>query len=177
MAKEKSAAKLAKAERKAARKVQKEEAKAAKVERNAVKKAKSDKKEKKEKKEKRKVLAEKALNELEGESKATKDSKTGEESEEDQDKDEEVEVEVNARVINGDGGEDEAEDEGEGDEEEAEPGKVVVNAAEEKVLTKRPVGALVPFANPLADDKVAKKVFKSIKKGMALFCLVLPAPS
>lgn len=30
----------------------------------------------------------------------------------------------------------------------------------------RPVGALVPFANPLADEKVAKKVFKSVKKGM-----------
>ena len=29
----------------------------------------------------------------------------------------------------------------------------------------RPVGALVPFANPLADEKVAKKVFKSVKKG------------
>jgi H/ACA ribonucleoprotein complex subunit 2 len=30
----------------------------------------------------------------------------------------------------------------------------------------RPAGALVPFANPLADEKVAKKVFKSVKKGM-----------
>jgi len=29
----------------------------------------------------------------------------------------------------------------------------------------KPVGALVPFANPLADDKVAKKVLKSVKKG------------
>lgn len=29
----------------------------------------------------------------------------------------------------------------------------------------KPIGALVPFANPLADDKVAKKVFKSVKKG------------
>lgn len=29
----------------------------------------------------------------------------------------------------------------------------------------RPVGALVPFANPLADDKAAKKVLKSVKKG------------
>jgi len=33
-------------------------------------------------------------------------------------------------------------------------------------LTATPVGALVPFANPLADEKVAKKVFKSVKKGM-----------
>jgi len=30
----------------------------------------------------------------------------------------------------------------------------------------KPVGALVPFANPLADEKVAKKVLKSVKKGM-----------
>lgn len=29
----------------------------------------------------------------------------------------------------------------------------------------RPLGALVPFANPLADAKVGKKVFKSVKKG------------
>lgn len=30
----------------------------------------------------------------------------------------------------------------------------------------RPVGALVPFANPLVEDKQAKKVLKSVKKGM-----------
>ena len=35
-----------------------------------------------------------------------------------------------------------------------------------KVVIK-PVGALVPFANPLADEKVTKKVLKSVKKGMA----------
>lgn len=28
-----------------------------------------------------------------------------------------------------------------------------------------PLGALVPFANPLCDDKVGKKVLKSVKKG------------
>lgn len=32
-------------------------------------------------------------------------------------------------------------------------------------LASKPVGALVPFAAPLADDKVAKKVLKSVKKG------------
>jgi H/ACA ribonucleoprotein complex subunit 2 len=32
----------------------------------------------------------------------------------------------------------------------------------------RPVGAVVPFANPLVEDKQAKKVFKSVKKGK--FC-------
>jgi len=35
------------------------------------------------------------------------------------------------------------------------------------LLAARPVGALVPFANPLADEKVAKKVFKSVKKAAA----------
>lgn len=29
----------------------------------------------------------------------------------------------------------------------------------------RPVGALVPFANPLADERVQKKVLKSVKRG------------
>lgn len=29
----------------------------------------------------------------------------------------------------------------------------------------KPIGALVPFANPLADEKVAKKVLKGVKKG------------
>jgi H/ACA ribonucleoprotein complex subunit 2 len=38
-----------------------------------------------------------------------------------------------------------------------------VEAKSKQVLN--PVGALVPFANPLADEKVAKKVFKSVKKG------------
>jgi H/ACA ribonucleoprotein complex subunit 2 len=33
----------------------------------------------------------------------------------------------------------------------------------------KPVGALVPFANPLADDKVAKKVLKSVKKGSCYY--------
>jgi len=39
------------------------------------------------------------------------------------------------------------------------------NAMEiEAQVESRPVGALVPFANPLAEDKVAKKVLKSVKK-------------
>lgn len=37
-----------------------------------------------------------------------------------------------------------------------------------KVKAARPLGALVPFANPLADEKVAKKVLKNVKKGMQL---------
>lgn len=36
-----------------------------------------------------------------------------------------------------------------------------------KKLAVRPIGALVPFANPLADEKVAKKVFKGVKKAAA----------
>jgi H/ACA ribonucleoprotein complex subunit 2 len=35
-----------------------------------------------------------------------------------------------------------------------------------KVVVTKPIGALVPFAVPLADDKIAKKAFKSVKKGM-----------
>jgi H/ACA ribonucleoprotein complex subunit 2 len=44
----------------------------------------------------------------------------------------------------------------------------VVNGGVVKIeaqVESRPVGALVPFANPLAEDKVAKKVLKSVKKG------------
>ena len=37
---------------------------------------------------------------------------------------------------------------------------------EDVELAIKPAGALVPFAAPLADDKVAKKVLKSVKKGM-----------
>jgi H/ACA ribonucleoprotein complex subunit 2 len=33
------------------------------------------------------------------------------------------------------------------------------------VIKAKPQGALVPFANPLADEKVTKKVLKSVKKG------------
>jgi len=32
--------------------------------------------------------------------------------------------------------------------------------------TPTPLGALVPFANPLADEKQTKKLLKSVKKGM-----------
>lgn len=40
---------------------------------------------------------------------------------------------------------------------------LVVDATGDVVV--KPVGALVPFAAPLADEKVAKKVLKSVKKG------------
>ena len=48
------------------------------------------------------------------------------------------------------------------------PGSVVVKEdgdLQVKVKSAPLLGALVPFANPLADEKVGKKVLKSIKKG------------
>ena len=37
---------------------------------------------------------------------------------------------------------------------------------DEKAVVAVPLAALVPFANPLADDKAQKKVLKAVKKGM-----------
>ncbi|KAL9576349.1 MAG: hypothetical protein Q9212_007177, partial [Teloschistes hypoglaucus] len=52
--------------------------------------------------------------------------------------------------------------------EEEKPGTVVVKDEkgdlEIKIKQKALIGALVPFANPLADEKVGKKVLKSVKK-------------
>lgn len=48
--------------------------------------------------------------------------------------------------------------------EKEEPTEVVLKAKVDGDIVK-PVGALVPFANPLADEKVTKKVLKSVKKG------------
>ena len=48
------------------------------------------------------------------------------------------------------------------------PGTVVVKDEGDlqvKVKSAPLLGALVPFANPLADEKVGKKVLKSVKKG------------
>lgn len=50
-------------------------------------------------------------------------------------------------------------------------GDVEETPAEKKEAEARPVGALVPFANPLVEDKVAKKVLKSVKKGKVFFRL------
>jgi H/ACA ribonucleoprotein complex subunit 2 len=49
----------------------------------------------------------------------------------------------------------------------AETKSIIVKESNGGELAVKPVGALVPFANPLADDKVAKKVLKSVKKGTA----------
>jgi hypothetical protein len=152
MAKDKSAAK---AERKAERKAAKKERKAEKLaQKGGV--TKSGKKGGKKDKEKRKVLAERALNEVEV-------KKEGDEEEGEEEEEEEEELEEGAKV-NGAADEDDEEE----DEEEDEPVAKESSKSEDKKpsLASRPVGALVPFANPLADDKVAKKVFKTVKKGM-----------
>ena len=52
--------------------------------------------------------------------------------------------------------------------EETKPGSVALKEGgdmEVKVKTKPLLGALVPFANPLADEKTGKKVLKGVKKG------------
>ena len=53
--------------------------------------------------------------------------------------------------------------------EEGKPGSVAIREengdVRVKVKTAPLLGALVPFANPLADEKVGKKVLKSVKKG------------
>ena len=53
--------------------------------------------------------------------------------------------------------------------EETKPGSVAVKEEDGDVKVKvkmEPLlGALVPFANPLADEKAGKKVLKSVKKG------------
>lgn len=52
--------------------------------------------------------------------------------------------------------------------EDAKPGSVAIKEdngdLQVKVKTAPLLGALVPFANPLADEKVGKKVLKSVKK-------------
>lgn len=44
------------------------------------------------------------------------------------------------------------------------PAEPKTDSKNDGTLEVKPVGALVPFANPLADEKVAKKVLKSVKK-------------
>jgi len=147
MAKEKPEAKLSKEERRAlkAEKKAEKKSKAAPVDGGlvadaGVTKVKSDKKEKKAKRE---ALKEKVLNEIEkSEVAEVKDRDARKKDLADDDVDRDMEVRS---------------DDGRVDEEE--------NTKKEAV---RPIGALVPFANPLADEKVAKKVFKCVKKGMFL---------
>ena len=142
MAKEKSTDKseLSKEERRALKQVKKDKKEAKSqllVEDAGVSKPKSDKKDKKEKKAQREALVEKALNEI---------------SQQKHDK-----------------AQDESSDE---DEDEEEAGMKVDEVKRKKTETpvskmmSRPIGALVPFANPLVEEKAAKKIFKGVKKGM-----------
>ena len=53
--------------------------------------------------------------------------------------------------------------------EDEKPGSVAIKEngdVQVKVKSAPLLGALVPFANPLADEKVGKKVLKNIKKGL-----------
>jgi len=47
---------------------------------------------------------------------------------------------------------------------------------EKKVKVEVPIGALVPFANPLCDDKSQKKVLKSVKKGKIIHIIPTQNP-
>ncbi|KIW25372.1 uncharacterized protein PV07_08555 [Cladophialophora immunda] len=168
MAKDKSgvAKKDAKAERKAERKAEKQARKAEKVsKKQAAAAAKAGgagptgvtktKGENKEKKAARKALAEKALNELQDKGNKKKTDVEDEDEESGDEEDDEMEEQNGVKVD-----EDEGDDEDEQQEEESKK----ATDSEKKILAARPVGALVPFANPLADDKVARKVFKCVKK-------------
>ena len=61
--------------------------------------------------------------------------------------------------------------------EDTKPGSIAIKEEngdlKVKVKTAPLLGALVPFANPLADEKVGKKVLKSVKKGKKLPLFVL----
>lgn len=146
MAKEKPpSTTLSKDERKALRRAEKEQkekktttatTKTKRSDSDGVHKSKDGKKEKKKKKE-RAALKEKVANAVER-------------------------GEVLVAVENGDGNrqmEVEVKSDVEGEDGEKKEKKNVSAAS-------RPVGALVPFANPLADEKVAKKVFRGVKRGV-----------
>jgi hypothetical protein len=47
----------------------------------------------------------------------------------------------------------------------------VKGEGEVDAVVDRPIGAVVPFANPLVEDKQAKKVLKSVKKGTCIVFL------
>lgn len=127
---------LSKEERKAAKKAAKTESTLL-MEPAGVSKSKSEKKEKKDKKEKKAKLAAQLLDEVEKADGAV------------------VEVKGDKKVVVSNVGAD---------------GEVVSDVDESTIVDSkgavRPIGALVPFANPLADEKVAKKVFRGVKKGM-----------
>ena len=121
-----------------------------------------NKSDKKEKKKKREALAEKALNTLEGTTGGESNGKKGKKKEKGEKK---VKVEAESEE------EEEEEEDGEvemKDESETEVENKKAKKGGKTSLKDRPVGALVPFAHPLADEKVGKKVFRGVKKGMSV---------
>lgn len=52
----------------------------------------------------------------------------------------------------------------------------VVDQDGDEAVAEVPVGALVPFANPLCDDKAGKKVLKTVKKGMQKISPIFALP-
>jgi H/ACA ribonucleoprotein complex subunit 2 len=135
MGKEKDST-LSKDERKALRQAEKEK-KTKRSDSDGVHKSKDIKKDKSKTKKERVALAEKVANAVENGTAVVVGEKKGERD------DEEMVLAEKS----------DAEDDGKKGQED------------KKASPMRPVGALVPFANPLADEKVAKKVFKSVKKG------------
>lgn len=112
-----------------------------------------DKAEKEKKREKKEKRAEK-----DGVHKSKKDKKEKKEKKDKTVLADAVEKELTTKVLEG--------------IDEAVAAKTVVNGAAEPEameVESRPVGALVPFANPLVEDKSAKKVLKSVKKGKPPF--------
>jgi H/ACA ribonucleoprotein complex subunit 2 len=150
MAKEKDSS-LSKDERKALRRAEKEK-KSKRSDSDGVHKSKDPKKEKKSKSKKERVaLAEKVANEVENGTVVVEGEKEAE-GDKEVEQEKEVEREDEEMVLA-------AKNDAEDDE------KMGQHREDKKASTIRPVGALVPFANPLADEKVAKKVFKGVKKG------------
>lgn len=169
MAKERADSNLSHEERKALRRAEKKEKKRSDT--DGVHKVK-DKKEKKEKEKKKKkttttgeraVLAEKITNPVEDGTVAmvVEKEEKGEEGKGKEGGADEVGKEhKEAMKSEGHDDEDVAGAEAETDGENRKK-----KTTKEGKVTMRPVGALVPFANPLADEKVAKKIFKGVKKG------------
>lgn len=181
MAKDKSSAATSSKDAKAAAKAERKAAKSAlKAEKLAKKGGVTKPKKEKKDKEKRKALAERALNEMESKKEADDEDEEGGDEDEDEEGDMDVSGVKVGRQDEEEGEEGEAESDDDEDTKEAastlkkakaDPGKLAKKEGmveeKKKILATRPVGALVPFANPLVDEKAAKKVFKCVKKAAA----------
>ena len=87
--------------------------------------------------------------------KDTKDKKEKKEKIEERNADEAADIDMTTKLLN--------------EIEDTKPGSLAIKEdtgdLQIKVKTAPLLGALVPFANPLADEKAGKKVLKSVKKG------------